>query len=141
VDDTPVTPIEESTPVDDTPVTPTEESTPVVEIPASSSEESTRVEETSAPPTEVVPSVTENSSIPTKVDKLVSEAPLQLTKENTHNEDLSSATTVSGQKVETEKTSAPTLPRTNGHQSKLPILAGLALLSLTVAKRKKDFLG
>ncbi|HFI0677176.1 TPA: hypothetical protein ACGO01_001468, partial [Streptococcus suis] len=141
VDDTPVTPTEERTPVDDTPVTPTEESTPVVEIPASSSEESTRVEETSAPPTEVVPSVTENSSIPTKVDKLVSEAPLQLTKENTHNEDLSSATTVSGQNVETEKTSAPTLPRTNGHQSKLPILAGLSLLSLTVAKRKKEIFG
>ncbi|HFI2434122.1 TPA: hypothetical protein ACGOYM_001238, partial [Streptococcus suis] len=141
VDDTPVYPAEENSPVDDTPVTPTEESTPVVEIPASSSEESTRVEETSAPPTEVVPSVTENSSIPTKVDKLVSEAPLQLTKENTHNEDLSSATTVSGQKVETEKTSAPTLPRTNGHQSKLPILAGLSLLSLTVAKRKKEIFG
>ncbi|HFU4362216.1 TPA: hypothetical protein ACGO9G_000154, partial [Streptococcus suis] len=141
VDETPVSPAEERTPVDETPVTPTEESTPVVEIPASSSEESTRVEETSAPPTEVVPSVTENSSFATKVDKLVIEAPLQLTKENTHDEDLSSATTVSGQKVETEKTSAPTLPRTNGHQSKLPILAGLVLLSLTVAKRKKDFLG
>ncbi|NQJ21051.1 hypothetical protein HO566_00595 [Streptococcus suis] len=169
VDETPVTPTEESTPVEDTPVTPTEKSTPVVEIPVSPVESSTPVEDTpvspvelstpvedtpSSPvesstsvedtpssPTEVVPSVTENSSIPTKVDKLVSEAPLQLTKENTHDEDLSSATTVSGQKVETEKTSAPTLPRTNGHQSKLPILAGLALLSLTVAKRKNDFLG
>ncbi|HFU4218598.1 TPA: hypothetical protein ACGO8M_002032, partial [Streptococcus suis] len=141
VDETPVTPTEESTPVEDTPVTPTESSTPVDETPVSPVESSTPVEETSAPPTEVVPSVTENSSIPTKVDKLVSEAPLQLTKENTHDEDSPSATTVSGQKVETEKTSAPTLPRTNGHQSKLPILAGLALLSLTVAKRKKDFLG
>ncbi|MFM0900021.1 LPXTG cell wall anchor domain-containing protein, partial [Streptococcus suis] len=161
--ETPSSPAEENSPVDETPVTPTEESTPVVEIPASSTEESTPVEDTpvtpteestpvdetpsspveeiSSSPTEVVPSVTENSSIPTKVDKLVSEAPLQLTKENTHDEDLSSATTVSGQKVETEKTSAPTLPRTNGHQSNLPILAGLALLSLTVAKRKKDFLG
>ncbi|HFI0455783.1 TPA: LPXTG cell wall anchor domain-containing protein, partial [Streptococcus suis] len=132
---------EESTPVDETPVFPAEESSQVDETLASSTEENSQVEETSAPPTEVVPSVTENSSIPTKVDKLVSEAPLQLTKENTHDEDLPSATTVSGQKVETEKTSAPTLPRTNGHQSKLPILAGLALLSLTVAKRKKEIFG
>ncbi|HFI0338004.1 TPA: LPXTG cell wall anchor domain-containing protein, partial [Streptococcus suis] len=116
-------------------------STSVEDTPSSPVESSTSVKDTPSSPTEVVPSVTENSSIPTKVDKLVSEAPLQLTKENTHDEDLSSATTVSGQKVETEKTSAPTLPRTNGHQSKLPILAGLALLSLTVAKRKNDFLG
>ncbi|WP_105206865.1 hypothetical protein [Streptococcus suis] len=139
--ETPVTPTEESTPVEDTPVSPVELSTPVEDTPSSPVESSTSVEDTPSSPTEVVPSVTENSSIPTKVDKLVSEAPLQLTKENTHDEDLSSATTVSGQKVETEKTSAPTLPRTNGHQSKLPILAGLALLSLTVAKRKNDFLG
>ncbi|HFI0980204.1 TPA: LPXTG cell wall anchor domain-containing protein, partial [Streptococcus suis] len=136
-----VTPVESSTPVEDTPVTPVESSTSVEDTPSSPVESSTSVKDTPSSPTEVVPSVTENSSIPTKVDKLVSEAPLQLTKENTHDEDLSSATTVSGQKVETEKTSAPTLPRTNGHQSKLPILAGLALLSLTVAKRKNDFLG
>ncbi|HFU4560821.1 TPA: LPXTG cell wall anchor domain-containing protein [Streptococcus suis] len=141
VDETPVTPTKESTPVDETPVTPAEESIPVDETPASSTEENSRVEETSAPPTEVVPSVTENSSIPTKVDKLVIEVSPQLTMGNTNKEDLSSATTVTGQKVETKKTSAPTLPRTNGHQSNLPILAGLALLSLTVAKRKKDFLG
>ncbi|HEM3683129.1 TPA: hypothetical protein U1D20_000585, partial [Streptococcus suis] len=138
VDETPVTPAEENTPVDETPVFPAEESSPVDETPVTPAEESSPVEEISASPTEVVPSVTENSSIPTKVDKLVSEAPLQLTKENTHDEYLSSATTVTGQKVETKKTSAPTLPRTNGHQSKLPILAGLALLSLTVAKRKKE---
>ncbi|HFI0237033.1 TPA: hypothetical protein ACGOVN_000827, partial [Streptococcus suis] len=141
VEDTPSSPVESSTSVEDTPLSPVESSTSVEDTPSSPAESSTPVEETSVSPTEVVPSVTENSSIPTKVDKLVSEAPLQLTKENTHDEDLSSATTVSGQKVETEKTSAPTLPRTNGHQSKLPILAGLALLSLTVAKRKKDFLG
>ncbi|MCK3881050.1 hypothetical protein HCC13_01460 [Streptococcus suis] len=141
VEDTPSSPVESSTPVEDTPVTPVESSTSVEDTPSSPVESSTSVKDTPSSPTEVVPSVTENSSIPTKVDKLVSEAPLQLTKENTHDEDLSSATTVSGQKVETEKTSAPTLPRTNGHQSKLPILAGLALLSLTVAKRKNDFLG
>ncbi|HFH9839897.1 TPA: hypothetical protein ACGONB_001503, partial [Streptococcus suis] len=141
VEDTPVSPVELSTPVEDTPSSPLESSTSVEDTPSSPVESSTPVEDTPSSPTEVVPSVTENSSIPTKVDKLVSEAPLQLTKENTHDEDLSSATTVSGQKVETEKTSAPTLPRTNGHQSKLPILAGLALLSLTVAKRKNDFLG
>ncbi|HFU4471575.1 TPA: LPXTG cell wall anchor domain-containing protein, partial [Streptococcus suis] len=88
-----------------------------------------------------VSAVTESSSNLTNLVYPVIEVSTQLTLGNTNNEALYSATTVSRQKVESEKSSASILPRTNGHQSKLPILAGLALLSLTVAKRKKDFLG
>ncbi|MDW8758532.1 hypothetical protein Q7W32_01680, partial [Streptococcus suis] len=155
VEETPSSPTEVEPPVEATPPTSTEVEPPVEATPPTSTEVEPPVEETPPSPTEVdppvietpvalikgVPAVTESSSILTNLVYPVIEVSTQLTMGNTNKEALYSATTVSGQKVETEKTSASTLPRTNGHQSKLPILAGLALLSLTVAKRKNDFLG
>ncbi|WP_171943623.1 hypothetical protein [Streptococcus suis] len=155
VEETPPTSTEVEPPVEETPPTSTEVEPPVEETPPTSTEVEPPVEETPPSPTEVEPpvietpvapikgvsAVTESSSNLTNLVYPVIEVSTQLTMGNTNNEALYSATTVSRQKVESEKSSASILPRTNGHQSKLPILAGLALLSLTVAKRKKDFLG
>ncbi|MGU7971281.1 hypothetical protein ACS6Z1_01470 [Streptococcus suis] len=155
VEETPPTSTEVEPPVEETPPTSTEVEPPVEETPPTSTEVEPPVEETPPSPTEVAPpvietpvapikgvsAVTESSSNLTNLVYPVIEVSTQLTMGNTNNEALYSATTVSRQKVESEKSSASILPRTNGHQSKLPILAGLALLSLTVAKRKKDFLG
>ncbi|HFI0796408.1 TPA: hypothetical protein ACGO6M_002054, partial [Streptococcus suis] len=169
VEETPPTSTEVEPPVEETPPSSPEVDPPVEETPPSSPEVASPVEETSPSPTEVDSPVKETPPSPPEVDSLVIETPValikgvpavtesssnltnlvypvievstQLTMGNTNNEALYSATTVSRQKVESEKSSASILPRTNGHQSKLPILAGLALLSLTVAKRKKDFLG
>ncbi|NQO85925.1 hypothetical protein HO946_11430 [Streptococcus suis] len=155
VEATPPTSTEVEPPVEATPPSPTEVEPPVEATPSSSTEVEPPVEETPPSPTEVdppvietpvalikgVPAVTESSSILTNLVYPVIEVSTQLTMGNTNKEALYSATTNSRQKVESEKSSASILPRTNGHQSKLPILAGLALLSLTVAKRKKDFLG
>ncbi|WP_272158095.1 hypothetical protein [Streptococcus sp. HN38] len=155
VEATPPTSTEVEPPVEATPPSPTEVEPPVEAMPPTSTEVEPPVEETPPSPTEVdppvietpvalikgVPAVTESSSILTNLVYPVIEVSTQLTMGNTKKEALYSATTNSRQKVESEKSSASILPRTNGHQSKLPILAGLALLSLTVAKRKKDFLG
>ncbi|MDY7593073.1 hypothetical protein UN679_01745 [Streptococcus suis] len=155
VEETPPTSTEVEPPVEETPPSPIEVEPPVEETPSSSTEVEPPVEETPPTSTEVEPPVietpvalikgvsvvTESSSNLTNLVYPVIEVSTQLTLGNTNNEALYSATTVSRQKVESEKSSASILPRTNGHQSKLPILAGLALLSLTVAKRKKDFLG
>ncbi|HEM4597844.1 TPA: hypothetical protein U1Z56_002135 [Streptococcus suis] len=155
VEETPSSPTEVEPPVEETPSSPTEVEPPVEETPPTSTEVEPPVEETPPTSTEVEPpvietpvalikgvsAVTESSSNLTNLVYPVIEVSTQLTLGNTNNEALYSATTVSRQKVESEKSSASILPRTNGHQSKLPILAGLALLSLTVAKRKKDFLG
>ncbi|MDG4508746.1 hypothetical protein, partial [Streptococcus suis] len=165
----PVSPIEVDSPVEETPSSSTEVAPPVEETSPSSTEVEPPVEETPSSSTEVEPPVEETPPTSTEVEPPVIETPVapikgvsavtesssnltnlvypvievstQLTLGNTNNEALYSATTVSRQKVESEKSSASILPRTNGHQSELPILAGLALLSLTVAKRKKDFLG
>ncbi|NQO24011.1 hypothetical protein HO975_07265 [Streptococcus suis] len=128
-------------PVEETPPSPTEVEPPVEETPPTSPEVEPPVIETPVALIKGVSAVTESSSNLTNLVYPVIEVSTQLTLGNTNNEALYSATTVSRQKVESEKSSASILPRTNGHQSKLPILAGLALLSLTVAKRKKDFLG
>ncbi|HEL2190308.1 TPA: hypothetical protein TZE01_000244, partial [Streptococcus suis] len=128
-------------PVEETPPSPTEVEPPVEETPPTSTEVEPPVIETPVALIKGVSAVTESSSNLTNLVYPVIEVSTQLTLGNTNNEALYSATTVSRQKVESEKSSASILPRTNGHQSKLPILAGLALLSLTVAKRKKDFLG
>ncbi|MGU7900682.1 hypothetical protein ACS6ZL_03580 [Streptococcus suis] len=169
VEETPPTSTEVEPPVEETPPTSTEVEPPVEETPPTSTEVEPSVEETPPTSTEVEPPVEETSPSRTEVDPPVIETPValikgvsavtessstltnlvypvievstQLTMGNTNKEALYSATTVSRQKVESEKSSASILPRTNGHQSKLPILVGLALLSLTVAKRKKDFLG
>ncbi|MBY4975581.1 hypothetical protein [Streptococcus suis] len=155
VEETPPTSTEVEPSVEETPPSPTEVEPPVEETPPTSTEVEPPVEETPPSPIEVEPpvietpvalikgvsAVTESSSNLTNLVYPVIEVSTQLTLGNTNNEALYSATTVSRQKVESEKSSASILPRTNGHQSKLPILAGLALLSLTVAKRKKDFLG
>ncbi|HEL2553729.1 TPA: hypothetical protein TZ315_001667, partial [Streptococcus suis] len=155
VEETPPTSTEVDPSVEETPSSSTEVDPPVEETPPTSTEVDWPVEETPLSPTEVDPPVietpvalikgvsvvTESSSNLTNLVYPVIEVSTQLTLGNTNNEALYSATTVSRQKVESEKSSASILPRTNGHQSKLPILAGLALLSLTVAKRKKDFLG
>ncbi|MGQ7470644.1 hypothetical protein ACTGVQ_05580 [Streptococcus suis] len=128
-------------PVEETPPTSPEVEPPVEETPPTSPEVEPPVIETPVALIKGVSAVTESSSNLTNLVYPVIEVSTQLTLGNTNNEALYSATTVSRQKVESEKSSASILPRTNGHQSKLPILAGLALLSLTVAKRKKDFLG
>ncbi|MGO0057786.1 hypothetical protein ACTMTD_08595 [Streptococcus suis] len=155
VEETPPTSTEVEPPVEETSPSPIEVELPVEETPSSSTEVEPPVEETSPSRTEVDPpvietpvalikgvsAVTESSSTLTNLVYPVIEVSTQLTMGNTNKEALYSATTVSRQKVESEKSSASILPRTNGHQSKLPILVGLALLSLTVAKRKKDFLG
>ncbi|HEM4568603.1 TPA: hypothetical protein U1Z40_001891, partial [Streptococcus suis] len=155
VEETPPTSTEVDPSVEEPPSSSTEVDPPVEETPPTSTEVDWPVEETPLSPTEVDPPVietpvalikgvsvvTESSSNLTNLVYPVIEVSTQLTLGNTNNEALYSATTVSRQKVESEKSSASILPRTNGHQSKLPILAGLALLSLTVAKRKKDFLG
>ncbi|MGQ7416784.1 hypothetical protein ACTGW1_01565 [Streptococcus suis] len=119
--------IEVDSPVEETSPSRTEVDPPVIETPVAL--------------IKGVSAVTESSSTLTNLVYPVIEVSTQLTMGNTNKEALYSATTVSRQKVESEKSSASILPRTNGHQSKLPILVGLALLSLTVAKRKKDFLG
>ncbi|HEL9598365.1 TPA: hypothetical protein U0J99_000872 [Streptococcus suis] len=141
VEETPPTSTEVEPPVEETPPSPTEVEPPVEETPPSPTEVDPPVIETPVAPIKGVSAVTESSSNLTNLVYPVIEVSTQLTMGNTNNEALYSATTVSRQKVESEKSSASILPRTNGHQSKLPILAGLALLSLTVAKRKKDFLG
>ncbi|MCK3890794.1 hypothetical protein HCC26_08570 [Streptococcus suis] len=141
VEETPSSPTEVEPPVEETPSSPTEVEPPVEETPPTSTEVEPPVIETPVALIKGVSAVTESSSNLTNLVYPVIEVSTQLTLGNTNNEALYSATTVSRQKVESEKSSASILPRTNGHQSKLPILAGLALLSLTVAKRKKDFLG
>ncbi|HEL2202453.1 TPA: LPXTG cell wall anchor domain-containing protein, partial [Streptococcus suis] len=132
---------EVDSPVEETSPTSPEVEPPVEETPPTSPEVEPPVIETPVALIKGVSAVTESSSNLTNLVYPVIEVSTQLTLGNTNNEALYSATTVSRQKVESEKSSASILPRTNGHQSKLPILAGLALLSLTVAKRKKDFLG
>ncbi|MGO0055635.1 hypothetical protein ACTMS8_08845 [Streptococcus suis] len=141
VEETPPTSPEVEPPVEETPPSPIEVEPPVEETPPTSPEVEPPVIETPVALIKGVSAVTESSSNLTNLVYPVIEVSTQLTLGNTNNEALYSATTVSRQKVESEKSSASILPRTNGHQSKLPILAGLALLSLTVAKRKKDFLG
>ncbi|MCK4028715.1 LPXTG cell wall anchor domain-containing protein [Streptococcus iners] len=126
-----------TSPVTVSPTSPIEVEPPITKIPTSSTEVDSPVSETLTSPTEVAPLVAEISTKQTKLEQLVTEVSPLLIKNNTRQEAISSATTVSEQRVEDKKTAISTLPSTNDQQSSLPLLTGLTLLSLTVARRRR----
>ncbi|MGQ7689026.1 hypothetical protein ACTGUM_06110, partial [Streptococcus suis] len=151
----PTFPTEQEPPVVEPPTSPTEQEPPVVEPPTSPTEQEPPVVEPPTSPTEQEPPVVEPPTSPIDLELPVTEISTLLTNEveietkleevqllnnqlaNSKKDSIQTVNSVHEIKVEIEKASVSTLPRTSDSQSIFPMLTGLTLLGLTVKVRRK----
>ncbi|HFI0668644.1 TPA: hypothetical protein ACGO4I_002123, partial [Streptococcus suis] len=151
----PTSPTEQEPPVVEPPTSPTEQEPPVVEPPTSPTEQEPPVVEPPTSPTEQEPPVVEPPTSPIDLELPVTEISTLLTNEveietkleevqllnnqlaNSKKDSIQTVNSVHEIKVEIEKASVSTLPRTSDSQSIFPMLTGLTLLGLTVKVRRK----
>ena len=151
----PTSPTEQEPPAVEPPTFPTEQEPPVVEPPTSPTEQEPPVVEPPISPTEQEPPVVEPPTSPIDLELPVTEISTLLTNEveietkleevqllnnqlaNSKKDSIQTLNSVHEIKVEIEKASVSTLPRTSDSQSIFPMLTGLTLLGLTVKVRRK----
>ncbi|NQN90507.1 hypothetical protein HO995_00535 [Streptococcus suis] len=151
----PTSPTEQEPPVVEPPTSPTEQEPPVVEPPTFPTEQEPPVVEPPTSPTEQEPPVVEPPTSPIDLELPVTEISTLLTNEveietkleevqllnnqlaNSKKDSIQTVNSVHEIKVEIEKASVSTLPRTSDSQSIFPMLTGLTLLGLTVKVRRK----
>ncbi|HEM6271358.1 TPA: hypothetical protein U2C70_000223, partial [Streptococcus suis] len=151
----PTSPTEQEPPVVEPPTSPTEQEPPAVEPPTFPTEQEPPVVEPPTSPTEQEPPVVEPPTSPIDLELPVTEISTLLTNEveietkleevqllnnqlaNSKKDSIQTVNSVHEIKVEIEKASVSTLPRTSDSQSIFPMLTGLTLLGLTVKVRRK----
>ena len=155
VSESPTSPTEQEPAVSAPPTSPTEQEPAVSAPPTSPTEQEPPVSESPTSPTEQEPEVSEPPISPTVIEPPVAEVPTLLTNEveietkleevqlsndqlaNSKKDCIQTVNSVQEIKVEIEKASVSTLPRTSDSQSIFPMLTGLTLLGLTVKIRRK----
>ncbi|MGQ7354743.1 hypothetical protein ACTGXY_07915 [Streptococcus suis] len=151
----PTSPTEQEPPVVEPPTSPTEQEPPAVEPPTFPTEQEPPVVEPPTVATEQEPPVVEPPTSPIDLELPVTEISTLLTNEveietkleevqllnnqlaNSKKDSIQTVNSVHEIKVEIEKASVSTLPRTSDSQSIFPMLTGLTLLGLTVKVRRK----